>query len=68
VARQPAFDGSDRAHRGAVLRALTAAPGHRLTRAGLQRHLPSAELDRLLPRLAADGLVSVADGVVELGS
>jgi A/G-specific adenine glycosylase len=67
VARQPAFAGSDRARRGALLRALAEAPGHRLSRAALGRRVPAPDLDRLLRRLAAEGLVHHSDDSVILG-
>jgi A/G-specific adenine glycosylase len=56
VPRQPAFAGSDRALRGALLRALTAAPGHALSVTAARR-LTGREPRRIIEGLERDGLV-----------
>lgn len=67
--RQPAYAGSDRQARGAVLRVLREAPGGAVLLAGL---LPdwsdAAQRERAIASLAADGLLEVADGTVRLPS
>jgi A/G-specific adenine glycosylase len=77
VPRQPAFQGSARACRGAVLRALADASGHALTRRRLARTLaadvrlataPSAAtLKVTLGHLETDGLLHLRGSVVRLG-
>ncbi|MGZ6371943.1 MAG: A/G-specific adenine glycosylase [Candidatus Limnocylindria bacterium] len=57
VPRQKAFAGSDRALRGALLRALTAAPGHVVTMRSARAIVPAVDLDRLVSALERDGLV-----------
>ncbi len=57
VPRQPAFAGSDRELRGALLRALTAAPGHALTGAAAQGMIGRGAYPRIVAGLERDGLV-----------
>jgi len=57
VPRQAAFAGSDRAHRGAILRALAGAPGHRITVAAARELVPSGAADRVLAGLERDRLL-----------
>ncbi len=56
VRRQSRFDGSTRAARGALLRALSAAPGHRLTPTEVTARL-GERADALVGALERDGLV-----------
>ena len=67
VARQPRFAGSDRAMRGALLRALSAAPGHTLGRAAARRLVPAPHLQRILHALEHDGLAHTSPGRLHLG-
>jgi A/G-specific adenine glycosylase len=57
VPRQAAFAGSDRAHRGAILRALTRAPGHQITVAAARELVPSGAAGRVLAGLERDRLL-----------
>jgi A/G-specific adenine glycosylase len=57
VPRQAAFAGSDRAHRGAVLRALTGAKGHAMTLRTASALLPADARKRVVAGLERDGLV-----------
>jgi A/G-specific adenine glycosylase len=57
VPRQPGFAGSDRAHRGAVLRALSGAEGHALTLGMARALLPPDARQRIVAGLERDGLV-----------
>ena len=71
VARQPAFSGSDRARRGALVRVLSSADGHAL-RAVVARAAIGADLDavgfrRLVVALERDGLVHRSGGLLRLG-
>lgn len=67
VPRQATFAGSDRAHRGALLRALTAASGHALTLAGGRRILPKPAFARVMAGLERDGLLHRSRGRLHLG-
>lgn len=71
VPRQPAFEGSLRALRGAALRLLAKAPGHRLPERTLLRRLgtrhASADRRRALLALEADRLIHRVDGELHLG-
>jgi A/G-specific adenine glycosylase len=67
VPRQAAFAGSDRAHRGALLRALTAAPGHALAMRSARTVVRAPDLERLLSGLERDGLVHRSKGRLVLG-
>jgi len=68
VPRQPPFAGSDRAMRGALLRRLAAAAGHRLDEPDALAPLSPADAERILAGLEADGLAHRIDGEVRLGS
>jgi A/G-specific adenine glycosylase len=57
VPRQATFAGSDRAHRGAVLRALTAASQGSITATAARRLAPSEAYDRVIAGLERDGLL-----------
>jgi len=67
VARQPRFAGSDRAHRGAMLRALSTAPGHALALTAARRLVPTPHLERILDGLERDGLAHRSGGRLRLG-
>jgi A/G-specific adenine glycosylase len=66
VARQAPFPGSARAARGAILRALSAAPGHALPVGRLRRLGVKAAADVLMA-LERDGMVYRQGGMVRLG-
>lgn len=79
VSRQATLRGSNRAYRGAVVRALTAARGHRISERALRTHLASAAgrigpaldssgWEHVLAGLERDGLVHRSSGVVRLGA
>lgn len=57
IPRQATFIGSDRAHRGAVLRALTAARKGWITAAAARRLVPPPAYDRVIRGLERDGLL-----------
>ena len=57
VPRQAAFAGSDRAHRGALLRALADASGNAVTTHAARRLLPARAFDRVVAGLERDGLL-----------
>ena len=67
VPRQATFAGSDRAHRGALLRALTGAKGHAMTVAAARRILPGPDLERVVAALERDGLLHRSRGRLHLG-
>ena len=67
VPRQATFAGSDRAHRGAVLRALTAAPDDWITATAAQRLVPSEAYDRVIAGLERDGLLHRSGARLLLG-
>lgn len=71
VARQPAFIGSERARRGALVRALTRAEGHALrpalARAAFGPELGRNAFGRLVAGLERDGLVHRSGGLLRLG-
>lgn len=67
VARQAPFAGSDRAHRGALLRQLSGAPDHSVALASLRRQLGSAKLRHIIDGLERDGLAHLAGGRLRLG-
>jgi A/G-specific adenine glycosylase len=67
VPRQTAFAGSDRAHRGAVLRALTAARHDSITATGARRLVPSEAYDRVIAGLERDGLLHRSGARLVLG-
>jgi len=67
VPRQAAFSGSDRAHRGALVRALTATPSHALSLPAVRRLLPVDAFGRVVAGLERDGLVHRSGGRLWLG-
>jgi A/G-specific adenine glycosylase len=67
VPRQPAFPGSDRAHRGALLRALTGAPDHSMAVRSAPSVVPGGVVDRIVLGLERDGLVHRSRGRLVLG-
>jgi A/G-specific adenine glycosylase len=67
VARQPRFAGSDRARRGALVLALSRAPGHSLTLAVARRHCPGEDFQRIVDGLDRDGLAHRSGGRLRLG-
>jgi A/G-specific adenine glycosylase len=79
VPRQGILHGSSRAYRGEVVRALTAARGHRIVERALRAQVASAAgrigpaldssgWERVLAGLERDGLVHRSSGVVRLGA
>ena len=77
VPRQARLHGSDRAYRGAVIRALAEVDGHALPVKELRRRtadervgpaLDDGGWDRILAALEVDGLVQRGRGVVRLGA
>jgi A/G-specific adenine glycosylase len=67
VPRQPSFAGSDRAHRGALLRALTGAPTHELSLPAARRLLPADSFDRIVAALERDRLLHRTPRRLRLG-
>ena len=67
VARQARFPGSDRARRGALVHALSRAPGHSLTLAAARRHCPGGDFQRIVDGLDRDGLAHRSGGRLRLG-
>lgn len=67
VARQATFAGSDRALRGALLRALTETRSHDLTLAAGRRILPEPAFARVAAGLERDGLLHRSRGKLRLG-
>jgi A/G-specific adenine glycosylase len=67
VPRQAAFAGSDRAHRGAILRALSTTPGHAIATGAARRLIPQAVADRIVDDLERDGLLHRSGGQLVLG-
>ena len=67
VPRQAAFAGSDRAHRGAVLRALTAAGDGSITVAAARRLVPRQAYGRVIAGLERDGLLHRSGARLGLG-
>jgi A/G-specific adenine glycosylase len=57
VPRQAAFAGSDRAHRGAILRALTRAGDHAMTMRAARGLVPHSAAGRVVAGLERDGLL-----------
>jgi A/G-specific adenine glycosylase len=68
VPRQRPFAGSDRARRGAVLRALVRAPDRSLPLADVLELLPAPDRDRIVDALEADGLVHRTGDRLRLGN
>ena len=67
VPRQPSFAGSDRAHRGALLRALTGSRGHAMTMRAARALLPETVMQRVVDGLVRDGLLHRSRGRLVLG-
>jgi len=67
VPRQATFAGSDRAHRGAMLRALSSARGGSMTATAARRLVPSAAYERILAGLERDGLLHRSGARLLLG-
>jgi A/G-specific adenine glycosylase len=67
VPRQPSFAGSDRAHRGALLRALTGSRGHAITIRAARGLVPEAVMQRVVDGLVRDGLLHRSRGRLVLG-
>ena len=67
VPRQATFAGSDRAHRGAIIRALSNDPRHRLSLTAARRLVPAASWQRIVAGLERDGLAHRAGGHLHLG-
>ena len=79
VRRQPALRGSDRAYRGALLKRLSRASGHRLPELSVRSELASGHFaigptldddgwERILAGLERDGLVHRREGDLSLGA
>jgi A/G-specific adenine glycosylase len=67
VPRQAAFAGSDRAYRGALLRALSRAPGHRIMLGAAGDLVPSSVAERVIAGLERDRLLHRSGGGLVLG-
>jgi A/G-specific adenine glycosylase len=67
VPRQATFAGSDRAYRGAVIRALTEGRGHAMTMRRVRGLLPEGAVDRVIGGLERDGLAHRAGDRLVLG-
>jgi A/G-specific adenine glycosylase len=67
VARQATFAGSDRAHRGALLRGLSAAPAHAVSARKARTLVPGIAFDRVVAGLEHDGLLHRSGGKLRLG-
>ena len=67
VPRQATFAGSDRARRGALLRALTETPTHALTLAAGRRMLPEPAFARIVAALERDRLLHRTSRRLRLG-
>ncbi len=67
VARQPPFAGSDRALRGALMRALSAAPRHAIGLPAARRLVAAPHLERIVAALERDGLAHRSKGRLRLG-
>ena len=67
VPRQPSFAGSDRAYRGALLRALTGSRGHSMTMPAARALLPETVVQRVVDGLVRDGLLHRSRGRLVLG-
>jgi A/G-specific adenine glycosylase len=67
VPRQAAFAGSDRAHRGAILRALTGAGDHAMTERTARGLVPQSAAARVVAGLERDGLLHRSGGRMVLG-
>jgi A/G-specific adenine glycosylase len=67
VPRQAPFAGSDRAHRGAILRALARAPDHGMTFRVARDLAPPDAVERVVAGLERDGLLHRSSGRLVLG-
>ena len=67
VPRQAAFAGSDRAHRGAILRALSSATGHAVPMRAARLLVPEEACDRIVRDLEREGLLHRSSGRLVLG-
>jgi A/G-specific adenine glycosylase len=67
VARQARFAGSDRAHRGRLLREMSGAADHSVGLASLRRRLGPSDLNRIIDGLERDGLAHRAGRRLRLG-
>lgn len=67
VPRQPAFRGSLRAHRGALLRALANAPRHAIAQATARDLVQPHDFERVVEALEREGLVHRSGSQVVLG-
>jgi len=67
VPRQAPFSGSNRAGRGALLRALVAAPGHALALDRVGTLVPAARAARILAELEREGFIRREGDEVRLG-
>lgn len=67
VPRQATFAGSDRAIRGALLRALTASRGHVMSVRAGHRMAPGSAFERIIAGLERDGLLHRSGGMLRLG-
>jgi A/G-specific adenine glycosylase len=67
VPRQAAFPGSDRAHRGAILKALTGASDHEMAMRAARDLVPQGAVQRVIGGLERDGLVHRCGGRLVLG-
>jgi A/G-specific adenine glycosylase len=67
VPRQPSFAGSDRAYRGALLRALTGSRSHAMTIRAARGLVPEAVVRRVVDGLVRDGLLHRSRGRLVLG-
>jgi A/G-specific adenine glycosylase len=68
VPRQARYPGSHRARRGALLRALSAAPGHRLSAAAARAVAGDEGFDALVAQLEHEQLAHRARGSLRLGA
>jgi A/G-specific adenine glycosylase len=68
VPRQAAFAGSNREHRGALLRGLSAAPAHAVSTRKARTLVPDTAFDRVVAGLERDGLLHRSRGMLRLGS
>jgi A/G-specific adenine glycosylase len=67
VQRQATFAGSDRARRGALLRALSTAPGHSLGLAAARQVCPGPDFERIVRRLERERLAHRSGARLRLG-
>jgi A/G-specific adenine glycosylase len=67
VPRQARFAGSDRARRGAILRALTRARGHSMGLAAARKLCPGPDFERIVCRLEGDRLAHRSGARLRLG-